>query len=221
MIRKYKELCKKLKINYSSDATLCIGIFILVTILTIILAILVSYKTIIIGVIIYLLFIYFHISNLNRKYTVLTLKKEKAFKELFISIINNLKNKNSFIESINKSLNLCDEVLIDDINNFLLELENDQSLDVFIRLSDNFNDENVKLMILYLSKFYELCDYEYALFNIEQFCLTLKDNTDEELIIQNTNKINNYRFIPIILSSLSVIIIFAYVFSSIGDFVSG
>ena len=76
-------------------------------------------------------------------------------------------------------------------------------------------------MILYLSKFYELCDYEYALFNIEQFCLTLKDNTDEELIIQNTNKINNYRFIPIILSSLSVIIIFAYVFSSIGDFVSG
>lgn len=221
MIKKYKELCKKLKINYSNDATLCIGIFILVTILTIILAILVSYKTIIIGVIIYLLFIYFHVSNLNRKYTVLTLKKEKAFKELFISIINNLKNKNSFIESINKSLNLCDEILIDDINDFLLELENDQSLDVFIRLSDNFNDENVKLMILYLSKFYELSDYEYALFNIEQFCLTLKDNTDEELIIQNTNKINNYRFIPIILSSLSVIIIFAYVFSSIGDFVSG
>lgn len=221
MIRKYKELCKKLKINYSNDATLCIGIFILVTILTIILAILVSYKTIIIGVIIYFLFIYFHVSNLNRKYTVLTLKKEKAFKELFISIINNLKNKNSFIESINKSLIICDEVLIDDINNFLLELENDQSLDVFIRLSDNFNDENVKLMILYLSKFYELSDCEYALFNIEQFCLTSKDNTDEELIIQNTNKINNYRFIPIILSSLSVIIIFAYVFSSIGDFISG
>lgn len=221
MIKKYKELCNKLKINYSSDATLCIGIFVLIAIMTIILTILVSFKMIIIGLLIYVLFIYFHINSLNNKYIELTLKKEKAFKVVFISILNNLKCNNTLIESVDKSLNVCDEILIDDLNEFLLGLQNEQSMDVFLRFADNFNDENVKTMILYLSKIFELSDYDYALFSIEDFCLTFKDNTDKKLIIQKTKVINNYRFIPIILSSLSVIIIFAYVFSSIGDFING
>ena len=221
MIKKYKNICEKLKINYSSDVFLCSGILALTIIMSIILAILVSYKTIIIGVIVYLLFIYIHITLLNRKYKLLTLEKDKAFELICLTIINNLKINMPLIDSIKSSLSICDELLIDDVKELIINLESGQSLDAFFKFSENFIDDKIKTIIMYLSSLAFVEDYEYAIFHIEQLYQTFDNSINENLINEKSNLINKYRFIPIILSSLSVIVVFSYVFSSIGKLING
>lgn len=221
MLNKFKTLCTKLNLNYKSELSLCIGLLILTIIMMIILALLVSISAGLIILLIYTLFIYFHLSTLNRKYVLLMYKKQFAFETLFLSLINYFKLSLSLTKALEKSLAICDEVIKDDINQLLFDIQDDMSIEPFLKLADNFIDESYKSKAIYLYSALncsQTCDLVPIFSN---FCDRYNNESIEKYNNEKIKSIEQYKFIPIILSSISVLLIFGYIFSTIGEFTNG
>ena len=150
MVKKYKMICDKLKINYKSEMFLCIGLLFLSLIMMAILSVLVSFFVGVFVLLVYVAILYFHLSNINRKYMLLLLRKQMAFEIVYLYLINYFKVNYTLINALKICEEKCDEILREDINELILNVNDDKSLEPFLKFSDNFVDQNVKNKVLYL-----------------------------------------------------------------------
>ena len=221
MLEKYKNICNKLKINYKSEMFMCIGLLILSLIMMISLSILVSFAVGLLVLIIYVAIIYFHLSKINQKYMLLISRKQKAFEILFLSLLNYFKANFSLNNALLNCINICDDVLKDDLNELILEIKDDNSLVPFLKFTNDFIDDNCKQKALYLHSLLNVKETSEFVYVLQTFCIDGGDYTSDYMIEYQSKQIEKYKFVPLALSIVSVLIIFAYIFSTIGEITNG
>ena len=220
MVKKYKMICDKLKINYKSEMFLCIGLLFLSLIMMVILSVLVSFFVGVFVLLVYVAILYFHLSNINRKYMLLLLRKQMAFEIVYLHLINYFKVNYTLINALKICEEKCDEILREDINELILNINDDKSLEPFLKFSDNFVDQNVKNKVLYLHSLLFLKETSKYVCTLQSYCLE-ENNNSNYLHEYQSKEIEKFKLVPLILSIVSILIIFSYVFSSIGEIIHG
>lgn len=221
MLKKYKTLCDKLNINYKSEMFMCIGLLILSLIMMILLSILISIPAGLLILIVYVTILYFHLSKINQKYILLVNKKQKAFEIIFLTIINYIKINNSLVDALNNSLPFCNEILKEDLNELIMNINEDNSLEPFLRFADNFSDEQTKNKVIYLHSLLNITNTSECLYVLQTFCNDESHISSSYLIEHQSKRVEKLKIAPLVLSIVSVLIIFAYIFSSIGEITNG
>ena len=217
MIEKYKLLCQRLKIDFKKDFTItCIilGLFIIVGVIASIM------YSMIIGIIVLIagvLYVFMHYSGLKSSSNQLTYSKEIAFNGFYRYVVTLLKNNHILYSALQASLEYVDEVLIDDVNQLILEMENDTTMEPFLNFSMSFDDESIKQMIILLYKTQDVGIINEVLDSINNCIVNLQDTSIKNYIYKEEKKIEKYYMFPIILSAVVMIMVSFYVFSLIGE----
>lgn len=217
MLEKIKFMYRKLKISFSKDL-LVTGI-IMLTIIAVGMFIAFQ-KLMIVGIMFSaysLIYLEMHFISIKSKYKQLVNAKEIAFNAFYRYVITLLKNNNILFSALQTSLEYIDDVLIDDVNELILDIENDTSLEPFLNFMKNFEDESIKQMIIMLYKIQEIGVVDEVLDSINDSIIKLQDTSINNYIIKEEKKIEKYYFIPIILSALVMLLISFYVFTLLGD----
>lgn len=217
MLEKIKFMYRKLKISFSKDL-LVTGI-IMLTIIAVGMFIAFQ-KLMIVGIMFSaysLIYLAMHFISIKSKYKQLVNAKEIAFNAFYRYVITLLKNNNILFSALQTSLEYIDDVLIDDVNELILDIENDTSLEPFLNFMKNFEDESIKQMIIMLYKIQEIGVVDEVLDSINDSIIKLQDTSINNYIIKEEKKIEKYYFIPIILSALVMLLISFYVFTLLGD----
>ena len=217
MINDYRFLCERLRKDFKKDFSFVMSIVALSIVIGVVMMFIYSY---IVGVIIIAIgFIYYfmHISALRSMAKQLTNSKEIAFNGFYRYVITLLKNNHILYSALQASLEYVDEVLIDDVNILINDMENDPSLEPFMRFSSNFDDDTIKQMIILLYKTQEVGIINDVLDSINECMVHLQDTSIKNYINKEEKKIERFYMMPIILSAAVMIIISFYVFSLIGQ----
>lgn len=217
MLEKINFMYKKLKISFSKDliilgigmlAIIGLGVFIALQKMIMVGIMVASYS---------LIYLIMHFLSIKSKYKQLVNAKEIAFNAFYRYVITLLKNNNILFSALQTSLEYIDEVLIDDVNELILDIENDTSLEPFLNFMNNFEDESIKQMIIMLYKIQEIGVVDEVLDSINDSIIKIQDTSISNYIIREEKKIEKYYFIPIILSALIMLLISFYVFTLLGD----
>lgn len=217
MFKDYLNLCKKLKLNLKKECTLT---FMIVVTLIVFGLIMIFSKSTIIGLIIFVYgFVYYfsHYSSLKSSYNQLIISKEIAFNGFYRYVITLLKNNHILYSALQASLQYIDEVLLDDVNDLIMEIENDTSIEPFIKFMDNFSSETIRQMILLLYKTQEVGLVDEVLNSINECMVYLQDSSIDKYIQTESKKVEKYMIYPIVFSSIVILIITSYVFTLIGS----
>ncbi len=217
MINEYRFLCERLRKDYKKDFSFNFSLLIMMIVIGVVLMFVVSY---LLGVLIIgfgFVFFYMHISALRSMSKQLTNSKEIAFNGFYRYVITLLKNNHILYSALQASLEYVDEVLIDDVNILINDMENDPSLEPFMRFSSNFDDDTIKQMIILLYKTQEVGIINDVLDSINECMVHLQDTSIKNYINKEEKKIERFYMMPIILSAAVMIIISFYVFSLIGQ----
>ena len=217
MINEYRFLCERLRKDFKKDFSFNASLFIIVCVVGIALMFVHSY---IVGVLIMafgILYFNLHISALRTMSKQLTNSKEIAFNGFYRYVITLLKNNHILYSALQASLEYVDEVLLDDVNTLISDMENDPSLEPFMRFSNNFDDDTIKQMIILLFKTQEVGIINDVLDSINECMVHLQDTSIKNYIDKEEKKIEKFYMMPIILSAAIMIIISFYVFSLIGQ----
>lgn len=217
MLNKYKELCRKLKINYKKDLSLTLSIFFIFIAASVSLFFFFSLMAGLLGLLCTSFYLYLHFSNLKTSLKQLTNAKEIAFNGFYRYIVTLLTNGNVLYSALQMSTEYVDEVLVDDINELIADIEIDTSIEPFFKFMDNFNDETIKQMILLLYKTQEVGIINEVLASINESMVNLQDTSLQNYISKEGKKIETFYMLPIILSALVMIIVSMYIFTLIGD----
>ncbi|MDY2889563.1 MAG: hypothetical protein SOU19_08410 [Candidatus Caccosoma sp.] len=217
MLEKINFMYKKLKISFSKDliilgigmlAIIGLGVFIALQKMIMVGIMVASYS---------LIYLIMHFLSIKSKYKQLVNAKEIAFNAFYRYVITLLKNNNILFSALQTSLEYIDEVLIDDVNELILDIENDTSLEPFLNFMNNFEDESIKQMIIMLYKIQEIGVVDEVLDSINDSIIKIQDTSISNYIIREEKRIEKYYFIPIILSALIMLLISFYVFTLLGD----
>ena len=217
MINEYRFLCERLRKDYKKDFYFNFSLLIMMIVIGVVLMFVVSY---LLGILIIgfgFVFFYMHISALRSMSKQLTNSKEIAFNGFYRYVITLLKNNHILYSALQASLEYVDEVLIDDVNILINDMENDPSLEPFMRFSSNFDDDTIKQMIILLYKTQEVGIINDVLDSINECMVHLQDTSIKNYINKEEKKIERFYMMPIILSAAVMIIISFYVFSLIGQ----
>lgn len=218
MFKEYINLCKKLKLNLKKECTFTFMMVVALIALGCILMFVESSTIIGVMIIVYGFVYYFsHYSSLKSSYNQLVISKEIAFNGFYRYVITLLKNKHILYSALQASLQYIDEVLVDDVNDLIMEIENDTSIEPFLKFLDNFSDETIKQMILLLYKTQEVGLVDEVLNSINECMVYLQDSSIDKYIQTESKKVEKYMIYPIIFSVLVILIITSYVFSLIGS----
>lgn len=217
MLKIYKRMCDKLKISYKKNLILNIVVSIVLLILAVFLSI---YNSIIIGFLILLLlfvYLFLHYLDLKTKEKQMINSKEIAFNGFYRYVITLLKNNQVLYGALQSSLEYVDEVLYDDVNDLIIEIEDDTSLNPFLKFSENFNDETIKQMIILLYKTQDVGILDDVLNSINLCMVNLQDTSIKNYISKEEKIIEKYYIYPIILSAAVILVVTMFVFTMIGD----
>ena len=217
MISKFKFLCERLRKDYKKDFTITFTVMMLFILAGIFVMFCLSF---IFGVMLVILgFVYFfmHYSSLKSMAKQLTNSKEIAFNGFYRYVITLLKNNHILYSALKASTEYVDEVLLADVNELIEDMENDPSLEPFMKFSKNFDDDTIKQMIILLYKTQEVGIINEVLDSINQCMIQLQDTSNKNYIMKEEKKIEKFYMLPIILSAAVMLIISFYVFSLIGQ----
>ena len=217
MFNKYKEMCKKLKINFKKDFSLTLSIFLIMIIASITLFFFYSYITLCLGIMCSFLYLFTHFENLKASLKQLTNAKEIAFNGFYRYVVTLLTNGNVLYSALQMSTEYVDNVLVDDVNELIADIENDTSIEPFFKFMSNFNDESIKQMILLLYKTQEVGIINDVLDSINESMINLQDNSISNYISKEEKNIERFYMVPILLSALVMVFISLYIFSLIGE----
>ena len=217
MLESYKLLCKRLKIDYKKEiiSTLIISLFLLS--IGIIATFFVSIVILFLSLVIIFIFITSHFSELKSKEKQLVYAKEIAFNGFYRYVVALLKNQNILYSALQSSLEYIDEVLYDDVNDLIIEIENDTSLEPFLKFMECFNDETIKQMIILLYKSQDVGVIDEVLNSINECMVNLQDSSIINYISKEEKKVEKYYMFPIILSAVVIVVVTMYIFSMIGS----
>lgn len=216
-MKKYQYLCKKLNIDLKKDITIIISVISFLFVTSIITSFLVSFIVGIISFVFIFIYIYFHYTSLINSYKQLVYAKEIAFNGFYRYVIALIENKHILYSALQASLEYVDEVLYDDVNQLIIDIENDTSLEPFFKFNENFEDEEIKQMIIMLYKTQESNVINDVLNNINESILNIQDNSINKYVTKEEKKIEKFHLIPIVLSAFALIIIAMFIFKIIGD----
>ncbi len=217
MFVKYKKICEKLNLSYKKDLSLTISVTSLLFILSIVSYFLWSY---IISIFIFIscgFYLILHFTNLQSSFKQLTNAKEIAFNGFYRYVITLLKNNQILYGALQASLEYVDEVLVNDVNELIVDIETDVTINPFLKFMENFNDESIKQMIMLLYKTQETGIINEVLENINENMVYLQDNSIKNYIKKEEKKVERYYIFPIIFSAVVVILISFYVFTLLGE----
>lgn len=217
MINEYRFLCERLRKDYKKDFSFNFSLLLMMIVIGVVLMFVVSYLFGVLIIAFGFTFFYMHISALRSASKQLTNSKEIAFNGFYRYVITLLKNNHILYSALQASLEYVDEVLIDDVNNLITDMENDPSLEPFMRFSSNFDDDTIKQMIILLYKTQEVGIINDVLDSINECMVHLQDTSIKNYINKEEKKIERFYMMPIILSAAVMIIISFYVFSLIGQ----
>lgn len=217
MLKQYLELCKKLKLNIKKDCTLTFIIFALINICGIVLLFVDSVMSGFLMMMCSFLYLYSHYQTLKANHSNLIITKEIAFNGFYRYVVTLLKNNHILYSALQASLQYSDDVLIDDINELINDIENDTSIEPFIKFMNNFNDENIKQLILLLYKTQEVGIANEVLSSINECIVNLQDTSIKSYTTSESKKVEKYFIYPLILSSTVILLITTFVFSLLGN----
>ena len=212
MFKSYKKICERLKLNYKKDLSLSISILLLFLCGGV--AVMMMYDKII-GLLLSVvgfIYVFTHYTALKSKLKQLTYSKEIAFNGFYRYVITLLKNNHILYSALKASTEYVDEVLLDDVNQLIEEIELDTSLNPFLNFMVNFDDENIKQMIVLLYKTQEVGAIGSVLDSINECMVNLQDNSLQNYIKKEEKKIEKFYIIPIVLSAVVMILVSFYVF---------
>lgn len=216
MMENFKNLCDRLKINYKKQ-------LLTTTLISIVLLVLAILFCFIYSVIVGVLLLFVLVGNLL--FTFLSLKskekqlinaKEIAFNGFYRYVVTLLKNGDILYSALQSSLQYVDEVLYDDINELITDIENDTSLEPFLKFSESFDDETIKQMIILLYKAQDVGSIDEVLNSINECMVNLQDNSIKSYIEKDKKTIEKYFIFPLVFSAAIILIVSMYVFSLIG-----
>lgn len=213
----YKLTCKRLKLDYKKDLSIVLTVCLVLLIAAILLSIFYSIALGFIIIVLALAYSALHFSELKSKERQLVNAKEIAFNGFYRYVVALLKNGNILYSSLQSSLEYVDEVLFDDVNQLLVEIEEDTSLDPFLKFMESFNDETIKQMIMLLYKSQDVGVIDEVLVSINECMVNLQDNSINNYVAKEQKVIEKYFMWPILLSAAIIIVVTMYVFSMIGD----
>ena len=217
MLDNYKLLCKRLKIDYKKDIICTISISLVILIFGIISSFIFSIAIGFVCLLVVFFFITSHFSELKSKEKQLVNSKEIAFNGFYRYVVSLLKNNNVLYAALKQSLDYIDEVLYDDVNQLIIDIEIDTSLQPFIDFMDYFNDETIKQMIILLYKSQEQGAIDEVLSSINECMVNLQDNSINSYILKEEKTIEKYYMFPIFLSALIIIVVTVFIFTTLGD----
>lgn len=217
MIEKYKDICYKLKIDYKKDITITCGVGLLFLIGGITSFVLYSHLIGIMAIACGIVYFVMHFLNIRSSVKRLINFKEIAFNGFYRYVVTLLKNNQVLYAALQSSLQYVDEVLLDDVNELISAIEEDTSLDPFLKFMNNFEDETIKQMVILLYKTQESGIIDEVIESINESMIYLQDTSIKTYIQKEEKRIERYYIFPIILSAIVMILISIYVFSLIGD----
>jgi len=217
MFKEYRLLCKKCKVDFNKELIIG-GVIVLVLIgLAIYLSINNSVTLGLACISLILLYYVYRISMLNDKAKQITAAKEIAFNSFYRYLISYLSNGNILYSSLQSTLEFVDPILKDDVEVLISDIELDTSLQPFLNFQENFDDDNIRQMILLLFKTQENGNIENVLDSINECMMNLQDTSIEIYVTSEKRKIEKYYIFPIILSAIVIIMLSLFIFNSIGD----
>lgn len=217
MIKNYLELCKKLKLNLKKECTLTFIIFLTIVLIGFVLMFIDSFISGFLMIMCSFLYFYSHYSSLKNSYNQLVISKEIAFNGFYRYVVTLLKNNHILYSALKASLEYSDEVLLDDINELIEDIENDTTIEPFLKFMNNFNDESIKQMIMLLYKTQEVGVANEVLNSINECMVYLQDTSIKSYTSIESKKVERYYIYPIVLSTAVVLLITSYVFSLLGS----
>ena len=217
MLKSYKNLCSRLRINFKKDFSFVLTIVMLFMLGG--MAVILMYDKIIGLMLSVVGIMYFvaHYNSLKSRLKQLTYAKEIAFNGFYRYVITLLKNNHILYSALKASTEYVDEVLVDDVNELINEIEIDTTLQPFLNFMNNFDDENIKQMIILLYKTQEVGAVGGVLDSINECMVNLQDTSIKNYIKKEESKIEKYYMIPIMLSAIVMVLVSFYVFSLIGE----
>ncbi len=217
MLAKYKKICEKQHISYKKDLSITLSILLIILTISVGSYFLYSLAMSIIILIFGVAYLVFHYMNLKASYAQLVNAKEIAFNGFFRYIITLLKNNQVLYGALQASIEYVDEVLLNDINELIADIENDVTIDPFLKFMENFNDDAIKQMIMLLYKTQETGIINEVLENINENMIYLQDTSIKNYINKEEKKVEKYYIFPIIFSAVVVIMISFFVFTLLGE----
>lgn len=215
-MKNYLKYCQTLKINIKKDKVHQITQLIIIEILAILFIIskhfMIGLTLIFTGGMLFLM----HFINIEKNYLKHINSKEIAFYSLYRFLINMLDNQMILYNALKESYEFVDEILKEDVAQLIENIEIDTSIQPYIQFSNNFQNEQIKQMILLLYQAQESNHSIQILENMNQTILQIQDSSLQDMVIQECKKLDKFAIIPLILSATTIVLISLFMFKMIG-----
>ena len=217
MIKNYRVLCEKLKINYKKDITLTL-IISLVLFLGGIIVIFISQS--IVGLFVsFIGMSYFlsHYFSLKSSYSQLIDAKQIAFNGFYRYVVTSLENGEILYSALKSTIEYCDEVLVEDVETLISEIETDTTLQPFLNFAEIFKSEQIRQLVILLYHAQEASNVSAIIERINEVLLLMQDDSIDVYINKEAKKIEKFSILPIALTAIVMLIVTMYIFSMIGS----
>ncbi len=214
-MKKMRFYCEKLQINYKKNLLNLLLKVGALAILSIVAIFTISYQ---VGIIILCLILpvyLIHSMQLESRYRNLVAAKEIAFFGFYRYLINMLENKIIIYNALKETVELIDEALKPDVLKLIEDIENDSSIQPFIDFSNQFENVQIKQMILILYQSQENAKNAKLLDNMGNTLFQIQNDSLEDYVEKEVKGLEKYYFFPLVLSALAIVLFSIFVFQQI------
>ncbi len=212
----YRLYCDKLQIDFKKNILALILKIALVGICSLLLILFVNYQIGIFSLLIIIPIFLFHIFQLEKKYHHLIASKEIAFFGFYRNLINLLENKVIIYNALKETIDFVDETIKNDVLKLIENIENDSSIQPFIEFSNQFENIQIKQMILILYQSQENSKNAQLLENMGNTLFQIQDEAINEYVEKEVKSLEKFYLFPLILSALAIVLFSVFIFQSIG-----
>lgn len=215
-MRNYRQICDLLHLDFKKfklGLIYKIGVFLIFSIFV---SLLINLSLGIICLLFLIPILFDHFNSLEKKYRQYLNAKEIAFYHMYQFLINMLANKIILYNALKECLPYIDETLNEDIQEWIVNIEQDSSIQPFIQFSNHFENASIHQMVLLLYYAQENGNKIEMLEEMNQTVFRLQEDAVQIGLNIQIKKLENFSMIPLLLSAIMIILFSLFIFQTIG-----
>lgn len=215
-MRNYRQICDLLHLDFKKfklGLIYKIGVFLIFSIFV---SLLINLSLGIICLLFLIPILFDHFNNLEKKYRQYLNAKEIAFYHMYQFLINMLANKIILYNALKECLPYIDETLNEDIQEWIVNIEQDSSIQPFIQFSNHFENASIHQMVLLLYYAQENGNKIEMLEEMNQTVFRLQEDAVQIGLNIQIKKLESFSMIPLLLSAIIIILFSLFIFQTIG-----
>ena len=215
-MRNYRQICDFLHLDFKKfklGLIYKIGVFLIFSIFV---SLLINLSLGIICLLFLIPILFDHFNSLEKKYRQYLNTKEIALYHMYQFLINMLANKIILYNALKECLPYIDETLNEDIQEWIVNIEQDSSIQPFIQFSNHFENASIHQMVLLLYYAQENGNKIEMLEEMNQTVFRLQEDAVQIGLNIQIKKLESFSMIPLLLSAIIIILFSLFIFQTIG-----